>query len=203
MRVLVTGAYGLIGSAILARLHRDGHDLIAAGRSLDEARRRFPYAQWIEADFARLTTADAWRPLLADIDAVVNCVGVLQDGAPRRHAGGAGRGHLRACSMPACGRRPARRPHLGDRRVGAGADRVRAHQGAGRRASGDARSRLGDPAAGPGAGAGGLWRQRDAARPRRIAVGHAGGRQPGAGGERRRYRRHGRALPARAMRRRK
>ena len=80
MRVLVTGAYGLIGSAILARLHRDGHELIAAGRSLDEARRRFPYAQWIAADFARLTAAAAWRPLLADVDAVVNCVGVLQDG---------------------------------------------------------------------------------------------------------------------------
>jgi uncharacterized protein YbjT (DUF2867 family) len=39
-----------------------------------------PYAQWIEADFTRLTTADAWRPLLANIAAVVNCVGVLQDG---------------------------------------------------------------------------------------------------------------------------
>jgi uncharacterized protein YbjT (DUF2867 family) len=81
MRVLVTGAYGLIGSACLARLHRDRHVLIGAGRSIDEARRRFPYARWIEADFARLTSAQAWRPLLADIDAVVNCVGVLQDGA--------------------------------------------------------------------------------------------------------------------------
>ncbi|HZO44492.1 MAG TPA: SDR family oxidoreductase [Xanthobacteraceae bacterium] len=80
MRVLVTGAYGLIGSAILARLHRDGHELVAAGRSLDEARRRFPYATWIAADFTRLTTAGAWRPLLANVDAVVNCVGVLQDG---------------------------------------------------------------------------------------------------------------------------
>jgi len=28
MRVLVTGAYGLIGSAVLARLHRDGHELV-------------------------------------------------------------------------------------------------------------------------------------------------------------------------------
>jgi uncharacterized protein YbjT (DUF2867 family) len=81
MRVLVTGAYGLIGSVILARLHRDGHDLIAAGRSIDEARRRFPYARWVAADFSRLKTADAWRPLLAGVDAVVNCVGVLQDGA--------------------------------------------------------------------------------------------------------------------------
>lgn len=81
MRVLVTGAYGLIGSAVLARLYREGHELTAAGRSLDEARRRFPYARWIAADFMRLTRADAWRPLLAGVDAVVNCVGVLQDGA--------------------------------------------------------------------------------------------------------------------------
>src|ERR1044071_6274457 len=80
MRVLVTGAYGLIGSAILARLHADGHVLTGAGRSITEARRRFPYARWIEADLARLTAGD-WRPLLKDIDAVVNCVGVLQDSA--------------------------------------------------------------------------------------------------------------------------
>ena len=37
MRVLVTGAYGLIGSACLARLHRDGHELIGAGRAIAEA----------------------------------------------------------------------------------------------------------------------------------------------------------------------
>ena len=79
MRVLVTGAYGLIGAAILARLHREGHELLGAGRAIGEARQRFPYAQWIEADFARLTTADMWRPLLDGIEAVVNCVGVLQD----------------------------------------------------------------------------------------------------------------------------
>ncbi len=81
MHVLVTGAYGLIGSAVLARLYRDGHRLTGAGRTLAEARRRFPYAQWIEADFVRLDTPDTWRPLLVGIDAVVNCVGVLQDGA--------------------------------------------------------------------------------------------------------------------------
>ena len=49
--------------------------------SVAEARRRFPYALWVEADFARLTSAEAWRPLLEGIDAVVNCAGVLQDGA--------------------------------------------------------------------------------------------------------------------------
>jgi uncharacterized protein YbjT (DUF2867 family) len=79
MRVLVTGAYGLIGSACLARLHAAGHEVIGAGRSVGPARRRLPYAQWIVADFTRLNDGAAWEPLLQDIDAVVNCVGVLQD----------------------------------------------------------------------------------------------------------------------------
>jgi uncharacterized protein YbjT (DUF2867 family) len=80
MRVLVTGAYGLIGSACLARLHEAGHDVVGGGRSIGAARRRFPYATWVEADFLRLDDAQAWQPLLSNIDAVVNCVGVLQDG---------------------------------------------------------------------------------------------------------------------------
>jgi uncharacterized protein YbjT (DUF2867 family) len=81
MRVLVTGAYGLIGAACLARLYRDGHVLVGTGRAVGAARRRLPFAQWVEADFTRLVTPAAWRPQLTDIDAVVNCVGVLQDGA--------------------------------------------------------------------------------------------------------------------------
>jgi uncharacterized protein YbjT (DUF2867 family) len=81
MRVLVTGAYGLIGSACLAKLYAEGHDVVGAGRSITSARRRFPYAQWVKADFRNLTTPDSWRELLAGIDAVVNCVGALQDGA--------------------------------------------------------------------------------------------------------------------------
>jgi uncharacterized protein YbjT (DUF2867 family) len=81
VRVLITGAYGLIGSACLARLRRDGHELVGAGRDIAAARRRFPYARWVHADFAKLTSAAAWGPVLAGIEAVVNCVGVLQDGA--------------------------------------------------------------------------------------------------------------------------
>jgi uncharacterized protein YbjT (DUF2867 family) len=78
MRVLVTGAYGLIGSAILARLARE-HAVIAAGRSIAKAR-QFAATEWVAADFNRLTNAAAWAPLLENIDAVVNCVGVLQGG---------------------------------------------------------------------------------------------------------------------------
>jgi uncharacterized protein YbjT (DUF2867 family) len=78
MRVLVPGAYGLIGAAVAARLVREGHAVTAAGRDAVAGRRLgMPF---LAADFNRLTEAAAWRPLLANIDAVVNCVGVLQSG---------------------------------------------------------------------------------------------------------------------------
>jgi uncharacterized protein YbjT (DUF2867 family) len=81
MRILVTGAYGLIGSAIVARLRQDGHLVVGAGRSLATARRQHPDIAWVAADFATLTTAERWRPLLAGVDAVVNCAGAFQRGA--------------------------------------------------------------------------------------------------------------------------
>jgi uncharacterized protein YbjT (DUF2867 family) len=78
MRVLVTGAYGLIGSAVLARLHRDGHELVGTGRKIDTAQRQFPYARWVAADFRDLQSKEAWGKVLVGIDAVVNCAGAFQ-----------------------------------------------------------------------------------------------------------------------------
>jgi uncharacterized protein YbjT (DUF2867 family) len=78
MRVIVTGAYGLIGSAVLARLHRDGHELVGTGRQIDTAQRQFPYARWVAADFRDLQTKEAWKTVLTGIDAVVNCAGAFQ-----------------------------------------------------------------------------------------------------------------------------
>jgi uncharacterized protein YbjT (DUF2867 family) len=57
MRILVTGAYGLIGSVCVARLIELGYDVIGCGRAIASARRRFPNARWIKADFLKLQTA--------------------------------------------------------------------------------------------------------------------------------------------------
>jgi uncharacterized protein YbjT (DUF2867 family) len=46
MRILVLGAYGMIGAAVLSRLHWDGHALVAARRSIETAECRFPFVQW-------------------------------------------------------------------------------------------------------------------------------------------------------------
>ena len=37
MRILVLGAYGLIGSHVAAYLHAAGHEMVAAGRHIDAA----------------------------------------------------------------------------------------------------------------------------------------------------------------------
>lgn len=77
--VLVLGAYGLIGSAVCHCLRDAGHDVIAAGRSADTARRVLPDLAFRDCDMAALTTPEGWAPLIAGIGAVVNCAGSLQD----------------------------------------------------------------------------------------------------------------------------
>ena len=79
-RILVLGANGFIGAHVAAELARQGWRVRAGARRPDDARRRAPSHEWVRADFGDLTTAEAWAPLLAGVSAVVNCVGVLQDG---------------------------------------------------------------------------------------------------------------------------
>jgi len=80
MRVLVTGGYGFIGTAVCAALITAGHQVVGAGRNVKWARRRFPDLQWVHCDFNHDLNPEDWTHQLANIDAVVNCVGVLQDG---------------------------------------------------------------------------------------------------------------------------
>ena len=83
MRVLVLGAYGLIGTHILIRLRSAGHEVVGLGRDTRQASRRFPEVEWITADLSRLLTAEDWVPILvrARCRAIVNAAGALQDGA--------------------------------------------------------------------------------------------------------------------------
>lgn len=90
MRCLVTGAYGFIGSEVVAALKREGLTVIGCGRDLELARRINPGIEWIACDFNKDVTPSHWAPRLAGIDVVVNCVGILQgslrDDAERIHA---------------------------------------------------------------------------------------------------------------------
>ena len=77
MRVLLTGATGLIGSAVATRLLAEGHEVVAVARRPSTICTRS-----VVLDMEKATSPGAWLPHLAGVDAVVNCAGVLQD-SPR------------------------------------------------------------------------------------------------------------------------
>jgi uncharacterized protein YbjT (DUF2867 family) len=74
MRVFITGATGFIGSALARALVQRGHEVVRV--------MRHPPAGGgpsVQADFAAVPTRHGWVPRLADIDAVVNAVGILRE----------------------------------------------------------------------------------------------------------------------------
>src|SRR5471032_1119861 len=76
MNVLVLGATGLIGGHVLRALRTAGCDAVGASRQRPAAEGA---AGWIEIDFGRMTEQSGWLPLLAGVDAVVNCVGIIRE----------------------------------------------------------------------------------------------------------------------------
>lgn len=77
MRVLVLGASGFIGRALVSCLRSRGHVVVGAGRGTAPPE-DLALDCWRALDFARLTTAGAWRPYLGDIDVVVNATGIFR-----------------------------------------------------------------------------------------------------------------------------
>jgi uncharacterized protein YbjT (DUF2867 family) len=87
LRVLLTGATGLIGSAVLAALGSEGHEVAAVVRDAGSGGQLPAAARCIALDIAKAKSPADWLPHLAGIDAVVNCAGVLQD-SPRDSTAG-------------------------------------------------------------------------------------------------------------------
>ncbi|MDP8995154.1 MAG: NAD(P)H-binding protein, partial [Pseudomonadota bacterium] len=79
---MLIGATGFIGSAVAARLARDGHELAATARAIGPDARRLPVSRWIQIDLRQVRGAEDWLQHLEGIEAVVNCAGALQD-SPR------------------------------------------------------------------------------------------------------------------------
>lgn len=78
-RVLILGAGGFIGAEAAAAFDRAGWVVRAAARRPAASARRAPGFEWVALDFA--DPAAGWAAALSGVDAVVNCVGALQDGA--------------------------------------------------------------------------------------------------------------------------
>jgi NADH dehydrogenase len=114
MTPLVLGGAGFLGRHIAAALAARGHAVIIGTRRPRRAARRLPPSlhacERREAHLERLLSPDAWTPLLAGVDTVVNAVGILRErGAEtyeRVH-------HLAAGALAAaCARRAIRLVHI-------------------------------------------------------------------------------------------
>ena len=79
-RVLVVGAYGLIGQGIAEKFISKGYRVTGLGRDLYTANRVLPNIPWIKRDIRSLDDDAAWRTILGGFSTVVNCSGALQDG---------------------------------------------------------------------------------------------------------------------------
>lgn len=79
LRVLVVGATGLIGAAIVDALLRRGHDVVPAVRDTAQATRRWPGRRAIAIDLGLDLTVADWLPRLMGIDAVVNAAGIFRE----------------------------------------------------------------------------------------------------------------------------
>ena len=82
MRILVLGGAGFIGRHAVAALLRRQHEVTIGSRYPEHAARRLPVqahrCERRTVRFEQLLTADVWQPLLAQIDVVLNCVGILR-----------------------------------------------------------------------------------------------------------------------------
>ncbi len=67
MNILLLGATGFIGRHAAPALRQAGHQVTGTGRR--------------ELNFAGMTGAAAWLPVLHGIDAVINCVGIVRENA--------------------------------------------------------------------------------------------------------------------------
>jgi uncharacterized protein YbjT (DUF2867 family) len=79
MRVLLTGATGLIGGAILRALLHQGHHVLCAVRDPSRLAERGPHCVAMPVDLASVPSEDSWLPWLRGIDAVINAVGILRE----------------------------------------------------------------------------------------------------------------------------
>jgi uncharacterized protein YbjT (DUF2867 family) len=85
MRILIVGAGGLIGSAVAARLVSRGDSIIAVTRRATSL--GLIDGVQVRLDVARATNPADWLPHLRNVDAVVNCAGILQDSPGNSTAG--------------------------------------------------------------------------------------------------------------------
>lgn len=83
MKILVLGASGLVGAALLEALNPQGYCVKAISKSVLESNTA---AEYLALDLAQYTAPEDWDELLSGIDVVVNAVGIFAETAPQSFA---------------------------------------------------------------------------------------------------------------------
>jgi len=83
MTRLILGGAGFTGRHVAAALAARGHAVVIGTRHPRRAARRLPaslhHCERREVHLERLTSPEAWKPLLRDVDTVVNAAGILRE----------------------------------------------------------------------------------------------------------------------------
>jgi uncharacterized protein YbjT (DUF2867 family) len=79
MNILLTGATGFIGNAVLRELLRQGHQVTACCRHPERLLIDHQSLTPLKLDFAKAGAIDFWLPHLHAIDAIINCVGIIAE----------------------------------------------------------------------------------------------------------------------------
>lgn len=77
-RVLVVGAGGMIGQALVRRLCDAGHDVVVGVRDVGAARQRWPQLPAVQIDYLQ-PDATRWQRELAGVGIVINAVGIFRE----------------------------------------------------------------------------------------------------------------------------
>ncbi|GAB2882612.1 NAD-dependent epimerase/dehydratase family protein [Nocardioides pacificus] len=72
MRIVITGASGNVGTALLRRLTADGHDITGVVRRLPDAGAPYDRVSWVSADLTEESCAAPLRQAFTGADAVVH-----------------------------------------------------------------------------------------------------------------------------------
>lgn len=84
MRILLTGASGMIGQPLLATLLAEGHQVVCAQRS--PPGNAHPRLTYLHADFTKDNQQAVWLARLTQIDAVINTVGLFRESGAQTFA---------------------------------------------------------------------------------------------------------------------
>ncbi|NOQ35734.1 MAG: NAD(P)H-binding protein [Methylococcaceae bacterium] len=79
MKILLTGATGFIGGHCLRALIQQGHDVTVCVRNPAKLYQHTSQLNALKADFSTMQNVKDWLPLLKDIEAVMNCVGIIAE----------------------------------------------------------------------------------------------------------------------------